>query len=128
MLIFCVAAVHGLLAILSVRAFGPLEGLLWPSALLCAAHWSALGIFVQRFRWPIVGKWIALTCLGWWIPALLTGANAWERVSWALAPVRHVEFHTQSVETSLAVLVDTIPLVAWWVAAALLPTPRAIKR
>jgi hypothetical protein len=111
-----------------MRIVAPLEGWLWLPALLCAAHWAALGTFVQATAWPLASKWLALTCLGWWIPALLQGAPEWDRLRWTLSPERHFQAGISPIETSSGALVDTIPLVAWWVAAALVPTRSAFKR
>jgi hypothetical protein len=101
---------------------GDLEG-----TLLCAGHWAVLATFALRLPGGLVGRCIVLTCLGWGIPALLAGAASWERVRWLLSPERHLEATAAAIETSLESLVDTIPLVGWWLAAALLPTRSAIK-
>lgn len=119
---------HGLLALLTLAALVPLE---WPSLgalALCAAHWAALGTFVQRSGLGLGAKWILLSALGWWIPALLGDQPGWDRARWLLAPDRHFEVLISSTETSVRVLVDTIPIGAWWVAAALLPSRSAFRR
>jgi len=127
LLLVAVSTIYGCAGILPLRLFGP-ELLPWSGALLCAAHWSAQASFVQRIGSSLPGKCIALACLGWWIPAVLGSSPAWARVDWVLSPERHLEAHAGSIETSVGALVDTIPIVAWWVAAALLPTRTALKR
>jgi hypothetical protein len=125
------ATFHGLLGLVPVSLVGGAHALVrllpegW-GALLCAAHWSALAVFAQRVSLPPSGKLLALACVGWWLPALVSDLPAWERMTWALSPARHLE--SRAFETSFGRLVDTIPILAWWVAAALLPTRSAFKR
>ncbi|HTF89164.1 MAG TPA: hypothetical protein VK843_12195 [Planctomycetota bacterium] len=128
LVMFTVCIVYGAAAIVPLRLFEASAGLPAASFWLCAGHWAALATCIQRSGWSVAAKLIAMTCLGWWMPALLDGAAGWERLRWALAPQRHLDVGGQSIETSLGVLVDTIPVVAWWVAAALLPTRSAFKR
>src|SRR5690349_15037808 len=113
-LVFACAGTSPLMAL--GRESLPLVG-----ALLCLAHWSAQASFLQRSDLSLTGKCIALACLGWWIPALLESSTSSARLEWALSPERHLEPRTAATETSVGALVDTIPIVAWWVAAALLP-------
>ena len=96
--------------------------------LLCISHWAALAAFLQRAPLGFPARCIGLTLLGWWIPALLAGAEGWQRVAWILGPARHLEVAGPPTDISLGVLADTIPIVAWWVATALLPTRSAFRR
>ena len=121
-------SLHGFAALGAVRSIGPAA---WPEALpalLCVGHWAALGVFVQCTALKFGPKWILLSALGWWIPALLGVAHEWDRLRWLLGPARHLETLIQPTETSVRVLVDTIPIGAWWVAAALLPTRSAFRQ
>lgn len=124
----CAGLLHGLAAIGALRVFGAEA---WPvglQALLCVGHWAALAAFVHCTQLKLGPKWILLSALGWWIPALLAAAPGWDHVRWLLSPARHLETLIQPAETSVRVLVDTIPIGAWWVAAALLPTRSAFRQ
>ena len=100
----------------------------WGTGVFCALHWAAIACLLQRTPLELAGKCICLALLGWWIPAVLPDTGDWERVRWVLGPGRHFEAALDAGATSLGVLADTIPLVAWWVAAALLPTQDALRR
>lgn len=104
---------------------GSFDGL---GGLLCIAHWASLGAFLQRLPLPLPARAIGLTLLGWWIPALLAGSEATERLVWLLGPARHLGLSPVVAETSLGVLADTMPIVAWWLATALLTTRSALRR
>ena len=64
---------HGLAALAALRILGVVGRPAWWPGLLCVAHWSALGAFVQRTPTKLGTKWLVLSGLGWWIPALLAG-------------------------------------------------------
>lgn len=120
--------VHGLAALGALRAFGSVDWARGLPALLCVGHWAALGAFVQCTELRLGPKCILLSALGWWIPALFGIAPEWDRLRWLLGPARHFEALIQPSETSVRVLVDTIPIGAWWIAAALLPTRSAFRQ
>ncbi len=119
---------HGVAAIGALRLLGAGPWLGGLPALLCVGHWAALGVFVQCTGLNFGPKWILLSALGWWIPALLAAAPEWDLLRWLLGPARHLETLIQPTETSVRVLVDTIPIGAWWIAAALLPTRSAFRK
>ncbi len=120
--------VHGLAALGCLRVLGSVDWARGLPALLCVGHWAALGAFVHCTELGLGPKWILLSVLGWWIPALLGVAPEWDRLRWLLGPARHFETLIQPTETSVRVLVDTIPIGAWWIAAALLPTRSASRQ
>ncbi len=119
---------HGLAALGALRALGSADWSLGLPSLLSVGHWAALGAFVHSTELKLGPKWILLSALGWWIPAMLEVAPEWDRLRWLLGPDRHFETLIQPTETSVRVLVDTIPIGAWWIAAALLPTRSAFRQ
>jgi len=127
-----VAALLGLLhASLAVAPYAWQEGGQAPASvggILVVAHWAALTAFLQRLPWPLAARCVGLTLLGWWIPALLAADSDWQRLRWILGPARHLELSMAVGETPRGVLADTIPVLAWWVAAALLPPRSAFRR
>jgi hypothetical protein len=118
---------HGAMGVVPYRWLGAAGSTNWWGTCLCIAHWAALGSFLQRLPLQLSARCIALSLLGWWIPALLAGSPDWERLRWILSPARHLEPSSVVSETSLGLLVDTMPIVAWWIATALLPT-RSVSR
>ena len=119
---------HGLLSLGSLAVLGEQASLPKLQALACAVHWAVIGAFVQRTQFSTAEKLVGISALGWWLPALLGGASGWERLRWLFGPECRLEAAASASQTSLSALVDTIPLVAWWVAAALLPTRSALRR
>ena len=132
--VFASAAIGGLsllhasLAVSPYLAFHDVGTWSWLCGIVCVGHWAALGCFLQRMPLSLASRGIALTLLGWWLPAWLAADAGWERVRWVLAPARHLELDLRAVETPGRVLADTIPIVAWWVATALLPPRSALRR
>jgi hypothetical protein len=122
------ALLHGGAALLGLRALGQDSAIPWIAALLCVGHWSALGAFAQRLPGSLTVRLLTLVALGWWLPALGGASAAWQRLEWLLAPARHLAVAGSHVATPWAILADTIPLVAWWVASLLLPTRSAFRR
>ena len=122
------ALFYGCAAACTLLALGSAWVADWWPALLCTAHWSALGAFVQRTSLGLGAKCFLLSSLGWWIPALVGTAPGWNRLHWLLGPGNHLGLKAVPSETPLGVFVDTIPIFAWWVAAALLPTRSAFRR
>lgn len=118
---------HAVLAVAPTGGLGAAQAWTSLGGLLCVAHWAALTTFVQRLPLSLAARCIGLSLLGWWIPALLAADLGWERLRWALGPARHLELSSSVGETLGGLLADTIPILAWWVAAALLP-PRSASR
>ncbi len=121
-------SVHALVALGSTAATVGAVVVPWVAFLMCVAHWVSLGVFAHRTNLGPVGSWVLLLALGWWTPALLPEGLSWDRASWLLDPARHLALGFEPLETSIRVLVDTMPIVAWWVAAALLPTRSGHRR
>ncbi len=123
-----VALVHGIAAQLAVSALGAAPAISWQGGIACAGHWAAVGTFAFR----VLGGTFPRACLllgaCWWLPAAVGDGGAWERLLWLFDPARHLALTQGGPATPVTSLVDTIPLVAWWVAAALLPTRSVFRR
>lgn len=119
--IFCAAV--AMTCVLALSATG-LSRVLDPSAsvpvaagLLCAAHFAALGVWLDRLPLPAMLRCIALALLAWLAPAL-AGSHppALAAVSWLLGPAGHA---AAQLDTYDQVLIEALPIAAWLVAACL---------
>ena len=118
---------HGLIAWSTGWAMGTRLELPALGAVLCALHWALIAAFTYRLSGQPGAAMIAAAAIGWWIPSLALDPAA-SRWSWLFDPGRHLAVGNGPHPAWTASLVDSIPLVAWWVATALLPKRSVFRR
>lgn len=108
----------GLLAATSLglcKLLDPTAAVPVTAGLLCAAHFAAVGVWVDRLPLPATLRWLTLALVAWVLPAFLTSDSAFaSSVRWVLGPAGHA---TASLDTVGQVSLAVLPIGVWLAAA-----------